>query len=106
MGTDPINIFKMVQNGSGINFSNCKQNVVQSLQDPSSGNYKLAFKRQRSQIITEYSRLLNTNSIWKFTAKLSPSYWLKHLVIKLQVARSNPILVHLFYPCEILTTTE
>ena len=28
MGTDPINGFKMVQNGSGINFSNCKQNVV------------------------------------------------------------------------------
>ena len=31
MGTDPINLFKMVRNGSGINFSNCKQNVVQSL---------------------------------------------------------------------------
>ena len=31
MGTDPINIFKMVQNGSGINFSNCKQDAVQSL---------------------------------------------------------------------------
>ena len=24
MGTDPINGFKMVQNGYGINFSNCK----------------------------------------------------------------------------------
>ena len=33
MGTDPINGFKKVQNGSGINFNNCKQNVVQSLQD-------------------------------------------------------------------------
>ena len=31
MGTDPINLFKMVQNGSGINFSNYKQNDVQSL---------------------------------------------------------------------------
>ena len=31
MGTDPINLLKMVQNGSGNNFSNCKQNVVQSL---------------------------------------------------------------------------
>ena len=31
MSTDPINIFKMVQNGSAINFSNCKQNDVQSL---------------------------------------------------------------------------
>ena len=32
MGTDPINLFKMVQkNGSGINFSNCKQDAVQSL---------------------------------------------------------------------------
>ena len=31
MGTDPINLFKMVQNGYGINFNNCKQNVVQSL---------------------------------------------------------------------------
>ena len=28
MGTDPINGFKMVQNGSGINSSNCKQNAV------------------------------------------------------------------------------
>ena len=24
MGTDPINLLKMVQNGSGNNFSNCK----------------------------------------------------------------------------------
>ena len=39
MGTNPINLFEMVQNGSGINFSNCKQNAVQSLQDLSSGNY-------------------------------------------------------------------
>ena len=31
MGTDPINLFKMVQNGSRNNFSNCKQNAVQSL---------------------------------------------------------------------------
>ena len=31
MATDPINIFKMVQNGSGNNFNNCKQNSVQSL---------------------------------------------------------------------------
>ena len=31
MGTDPINLFKIVQNGSGINFSNCKQNAVQIL---------------------------------------------------------------------------
>ena len=30
---------KWYKNGSGINFSNCKQNVVQSLQDLSSGNY-------------------------------------------------------------------
>ena len=37
MGTDPINLFKMVQNGHGINFSNCKQNAVQILQDLSSG---------------------------------------------------------------------
>ena len=47
MGTDPINLFKMVQNGPRINFSNCKQNVVQSLQDLSSGKLQLAFKRQR-----------------------------------------------------------
>ena len=40
MGTDPINLFKMVQNGSGINFHNYKRNAVQSLQDLlSSGNY-------------------------------------------------------------------
>ena len=38
MGTDPINGFKIVQNGSGINLSNYKQNVVQILQDFSSGN--------------------------------------------------------------------
>ena len=31
MGTDPINIFKMVQNGSGNNFSNYKQNIVQNI---------------------------------------------------------------------------
>ena len=31
MGTDPINGFKMVQNDPGNNFSNCKQNAVQSL---------------------------------------------------------------------------
>ena len=31
MGTDPINLFKMVHNGYGINFSNCKQNAVESL---------------------------------------------------------------------------
>ena len=31
MGTDPINGFKMVQNDSGNNFRNCKQNAVQSL---------------------------------------------------------------------------
>ena len=31
MGTDPINLFKMVQNGSGNNFSNCKQNAVQNI---------------------------------------------------------------------------
>ena len=31
MGTDPINLLRMVQNGFEINFSNCKQNVVQSL---------------------------------------------------------------------------
>ena len=37
MGTEPINLFKMVQNGPGINFSNYKQNAVQSLRDLSSG---------------------------------------------------------------------
>ena len=47
MGTDPINGLKMVQNGSGINFSNCKQDVGQSLQDLSSVKLQLAFKRQR-----------------------------------------------------------
>ena len=31
IGTDPINLLKIVQNGSGNNFSNCKQNDVQSL---------------------------------------------------------------------------
>ena len=39
MGTDPINLLEMVQNGPGINFNNYKQNVVQSLEDLSSGNY-------------------------------------------------------------------
>ena len=53
MGTDPINLLKMVQNGSGMNFSNCKQNAVQSLQDLSSGKLQLAFKRQRK---LEYNR--------------------------------------------------
>ena len=31
MGTDPINLLKWYKNGFGINFSNCKHNVVQSL---------------------------------------------------------------------------
>ena len=31
IGTDPINIFNMLQNGSGNNFSNCKHNAVQNL---------------------------------------------------------------------------
>ena len=30
---------KWYKNGSGINFSNCEQNAVQSLQEFSSGNY-------------------------------------------------------------------
>ena len=31
LGTDPINLLKMVQNGSGNNFSNYKQNALQIL---------------------------------------------------------------------------
>ena len=31
MGTDLINLFKMVQNGSRINFNNYEQNAVQSI---------------------------------------------------------------------------
>ena len=34
-----------------------KQNTGQSLQDSSLNSYKLGFKGQRSQIITEYSQL-------------------------------------------------
>ena len=49
MGTDPINGLKMVQNGSGINFNNCKQNAVQSLQDLSSVNYNMAFKSKEAK---------------------------------------------------------
>ena len=50
-----------------------EQNAVQkAFKTPYSGNYKLAFIGQRSQIIIEYIRLLNTNSIWTFTAKISP----------------------------------
>ena len=33
MRTDPINLLKMVQSGSGNNFSNCKQNFVQNIYD-------------------------------------------------------------------------
>ena len=46
MGTDPINGFKKVQIGSGINFSNCKIECwTKSLQDSSLWNYNLVFKR-------------------------------------------------------------
>ena len=31
LGPSPINLFKMVQNGSGNNFINCKQNSIQNL---------------------------------------------------------------------------
>ena len=46
MGTDPINGFKVVQMGSGINFSNCKTKCwTESLQDSSLWNYNLVFNR-------------------------------------------------------------
>ena len=56
--------------------------LYKAFKTSSSGNYKMAFKRKRSHLITEYSRLLNTTESGHFTIKLSPPYWLKTLDYK------------------------
>ena len=58
---EPIQLIplKVVQNGSGINFSNCKTECwTKSLQDSSLWNYNLVFQKIKIQKCNrEYSRL-------------------------------------------------
>jgi hypothetical protein len=74
MGTNPINSFKIVQmvlESLKINFSRCRTECWTKAFKTSLENYKLAFKRKRSQNITKYNRL-NITTSGHFKAKNPP----------------------------------